>query len=58
MLVNFLYQNEDIFVWKPFDMPGVLRMVVEHSLMIKPGSRVVKQLQRQFKVERCRIIDS
>jgi hypothetical protein len=58
MLVDFLYQNKDIFVWKTFDMPSVPRMVVEHSLKIKPSSKPVKQLQRQFKEERRRIIDS
>ena len=42
MLVDFLYANRDIFVWKPSDMPDILREVAEHALKIRPGSKSVK----------------
>ena len=47
-LVDFLHANRDIFAWKPSDMPGILREVIEHALKIKPGSKPVKQRLRRF----------
>ncbi|XP_066351479.1 uncharacterized protein [Miscanthus floridulus] len=41
-LVDFLRTNRDIFVWKPSDMPGIPREVVEHALKIKLSSKPVK----------------
>jgi hypothetical protein len=35
-LVSFLWANRDIFTWKPADMPGVPRNLIEHSLNIDP----------------------
>lgn len=32
MLISFLLDNWSIFAWKPSDMPGVSRLVAEHSL--------------------------
>jgi hypothetical protein len=37
-LVNFLQDNRDIFAWKPSDMPGVPRRLIEHSLNIDPNA--------------------
>jgi hypothetical protein len=34
MLVDFLKSNLDVFAWKPFDMKGIPREVVEHKLNI------------------------
>jgi hypothetical protein len=31
-----------VFAWKPFDMKGILREVVEHKLSIKSRSKPVK----------------
>jgi len=42
VLVGFLDANKDIFTWKPSDMPGILREVVEHALKIRLGSKPVK----------------
>ena len=35
-LVNFLRANRDIFAWKPADMPGVPKELIEHSLNVNP----------------------
>jgi hypothetical protein len=35
-LVNFLKANLDVFMWKPSEMKGIPREVVEHKLSIKP----------------------
>ena len=57
MLVDFLRTNKDIFVWKPSDMPGILREVTEHTLKIRPGSKPMKQRLRRFDKEKRRTID-
>ena len=48
VLVDFLRANTDIFAWSPSDMPGIPRKVAEHSLDIRPNSKLVKQLLRRF----------
>jgi hypothetical protein len=35
-LISFLQANRDIFAWKPADMPGVPRNLIEHSLNFDP----------------------
>ena len=56
MLVDFLHDNKDIFVWKPSDMPGITREVIEYTLKILPGSKPVKQCLRRFDEEKRRAI--
>ena len=48
MLTNFLRENMDIFTWKPVDMLGVPRELVEHKLDLNPSSKPVKQHLRRF----------
>ena len=43
-------------MWKPSDMPGILREVTEHTLKIHPGSKLVKQRLRRFDEGKCRTI--
>jgi hypothetical protein len=38
MLVKFLQENRDIFEWKPADMPGVPRELIEHELWTQKPS--------------------
>ena len=52
MLVTFLQANQDIFAWKPSDMPGVPREVIEHSLNVKEGAKLVKQRLHRFAQDR------
>jgi hypothetical protein len=47
-LVKFLQENRDIFAWKPADMPGVPRELIEHELHIDPHARPVRQRLRRF----------
>jgi hypothetical protein len=42
-LTNFLWDNKDIFTWKPADMPDVLRELAEHRIDVNEGSKPVKQ---------------
>jgi hypothetical protein len=47
-LVKFLQENRDIFAWKPADMPGVPRKLIEHELHLNPKAKLVKQRLRRF----------
>ena len=37
-----------MFVWKPMDMPGVPRELIEHSLNILVTAKPIKQKLRRF----------
>ena len=52
MLVNFLRANHDVFAWKPADMPGVPKELIEHSLNVNPTATPKKQRLRRFSVEK------
>jgi hypothetical protein len=41
--IKFLQKNRDIFAWKPADMPGVPRELIEHELHLDPKAKPVKQ---------------
>jgi hypothetical protein len=45
-----------MFMWSPSDMPGIPREVVEHSLDIQAGSKLVRQRLCRFDEEKCRTI--
>nr|CAH66232.1 H0825G02.9 [Oryza sativa] len=51
-LVSFLRANADVFTWRPADMPGVPREVIEHRLAVQPGARPVRQKVRRQAPER------
>nr|CAE01745.2 OSJNBb0056F09.8 [Oryza sativa Japonica Group] len=51
-LVSFLRANADVFAWRPADMPGVPREVIEHHLTVRPGARPVRQKVRRQAPER------
>ncbi|GJZ59435.1 reverse transcriptase domain-containing protein [Tanacetum coccineum] len=42
-LCSLLQQNLDVFAWKPADMTGVPRHIVEHRLNVRKGCSPVKQ---------------
>lgn len=48
MLISFLRANRDVFAWKPADMPGVPKELIEHSLNINPKATPKKQHLRRF----------
>jgi hypothetical protein len=43
VLVRFLRHNISMFTWKPADMPGVSRHLIEHSLNVSKTARPIKQ---------------
>jgi hypothetical protein len=43
-------------VWKPSDIPGILREVAEYALKIRPDSRLIKQRLCRFDKEKRRAI--
>jgi hypothetical protein len=43
MLIKFLQKNRGIFAWKPADMTGVPRELIEHELHQDPQAKPVKQ---------------
>jgi hypothetical protein len=47
-LVSFLRANRDIFAWKPADMPGVPRRLIEHSLNVDPKATPKRQHLHHF----------
>jgi hypothetical protein len=47
-LVSFLLANRDIFAWKPADMPGVPRNLIEHLLNVDPKATPKRQHLRRF----------
>nr|ABA98419.2 retrotransposon protein, putative, Ty3-gypsy subclass [Oryza sativa Japonica Group] len=51
-LITFLQNNKDIFAWKPSDMPGIPREVIEHSLHVKEDAKPIKQRLRRFAQDR------
>jgi hypothetical protein len=52
VLVTFLRANVDVFAWKPSQMPGIPREVIEHHLKIHPDTKPVSQKPRRQSVER------
>jgi hypothetical protein len=45
-----------MFAWKPSDIKGIPKEVVEHKLNIKPGSKPVKQHLHRFNDEKSKAI--
>jgi hypothetical protein len=48
VLVKFLRDNASVFTWKPADMPGVPRHLIEHSLNVLKTAKPIKQKLRWF----------
>jgi hypothetical protein len=48
VLTNFLWDNKDIFAWKPTDMSGVPRELAEQRIDVNEGSNPIKQRLRRF----------
>jgi hypothetical protein len=51
-LVSFLRANRHIFAWKPADMPGAPRDLIEHSLNVDSKSTLKQQNLRCFADDR------
>jgi hypothetical protein len=46
MLISFLREHVDVFAWKPVDMPGLPRELIEHSLNTSVIAKPIKQKLR------------
>ncbi|GKF94902.1 hypothetical protein Tco_0284602, partial [Tanacetum coccineum] len=55
-LCSLLRRNLDIFTWKPMDMTGVPRHIIEHKLNIREGCLPVRQKKRGQTPERNKAI--
>jgi hypothetical protein len=53
-LVDFLWRNKDIFTWSPVELLSISQEVTEHTLNIKPCSRLVMQGNWHFIQEKHR----
>ncbi|GKA91568.1 reverse transcriptase domain-containing protein [Tanacetum coccineum] len=51
-LCDLLQRNLDVFAWKPADMTGVPRHIVEHRLNIREGCPPVRQTKRSQAADR------
>jgi hypothetical protein len=47
-LISFLRNHIDIFTWKPTDMLGVPRELIEHFLNVSATAKPIKQKLRLF----------
>jgi hypothetical protein len=47
-LLRFLRDNISVFTWKPANMPGVPRHLIEQSLNVSKTTRPIKQKLRWF----------
>ena len=51
-LIETLAKNKDVFVWPAFDLKGVSRDIIQHSLDINPKMKPRKQRQRKMLEDR------
>ncbi|GJR42588.1 reverse transcriptase domain-containing protein [Tanacetum coccineum] len=46
----------DVFAWEPADMTGILRRIIEHSLIVNPSIEPVAQKRRVMASDRTQAI--
>jgi hypothetical protein len=56
VLIKFLQENRDIFAWKPANMPGVPRELIEHELHLDSKAKPVKQQLCHFTQDKKDVI--
>ena len=57
LLIRFLKQNKDVFVWKQEDMGGIDPAIITHNLNVSPSFKPIKQKRRSFDPERQKAIN-
>jgi hypothetical protein len=55
-LIKFLQKNRDIFAWKPTDIPGVPKELIEHVLHLDLTAKPVKQCLHHFTQDKKDVI--
>jgi hypothetical protein len=53
-LLNFLFNNKDVFAWSANNLCGVNRDVIEHSLNVDPTVRPRKQKLRKMSHDKAK----
>ena len=56
LLIHFLKQNKDVFVWKQEDMGRIDPAIITHTLNVSPSFKPAKQ-KRSFALERQKAIN-
>jgi hypothetical protein len=56
VFIKFLQKNRYIFAWKPANMPGVPRELIEHKLHLNPNAKPIKQRLRHFAQDKKDVI--
>ncbi|GAA0160548.1 hypothetical protein LIER_17082 [Lithospermum erythrorhizon] len=51
-LITLIREFEDVFAWRPEDMPGIDPAVALHKLYVDPGAHPMKQKKRLFNDEK------
>ena len=51
-LIKIIAKNKDVFTWSAFDLKGVSRDIIQHSLDINPRIKPKQQRQRKMSEER------
>jgi hypothetical protein len=51
-LIETIAKNKDVFAWSAFDLKGVSRDIIQHSLDINPKMKPKKQRQRKMSEDR------
>ena len=57
LLIQFLRQNRDVFVWKQADMGGIDPTVITHRLNTSPSFKPIKKKRRSLVSERQKSIN-
>lgn len=56
-MVNFLRENINAFVWKPYDMPGIDAKVMSHRLRIDKNFKPIKQKPKRTTPEKAKAVE-
>jgi hypothetical protein len=56
VLISFLRKNVSVFAWKPANMFGVPRRLIEHSWNVSPTAKPIKRKLRQFSQDKKKAI--
>ncbi|GJS26524.1 hypothetical protein Tco_0487144 [Tanacetum coccineum] len=54
-LINLLKDNRDVFAWKPSDMAGVPRRIIQHSLNVNMSVTPMAQKRRILGSEKSKV---
>jgi len=52
MLISFIREHVDVFAWKPTDILGMSRELIEHSLNILATAKPTQQKLRRFTLDK------